>query len=114
MVREQEVGGQMLTDRRRVGADEALTIRDRDVLHPPGLEVFVAVDDEDGKDASDVGADDRRATEVVAAGMGLLAEQRDLVAELRPRTRERACIDIGAGTSQEISVPEENLHRRGS
>ena len=111
VVREDELRRQVVPQGRRVHLYEVRPLLPAEVLDAACLEVLVAVDDEDREDRADVGAHDARAAEVVALRMGILAEDDHLVALPGPRTRQRARVDIRPGASQEIAVPEQNLHR---
>ena len=59
---------------------------------------------------SAAGHDDPRAAEVVALGMPLLADDGDVVAGVAPLARERARVDVGARTAEQVAVPEQDPH----
>jgi hypothetical protein len=44
----------------------------------------------------------------MALGMSLLADDDDVVARCAPFARERARVDVGAGASEEVPVPEKD------
>ena len=83
----------------------------REVDEQPRLEPLVPVEDEDGQQAvRQIRHDDVRAAEAVALRMPLLADDRDVVAGKAPLARERTRVDVGAGSSQEVAVPEQHPH----
>ena len=110
VVREEEVGRQVLAHGGGVPFDEVLPLRGSEVLEVAGLHVLVAVEHEDRERPVEQRPDDRGAAEVVLLRMGLLAEDDDLVAEPSPRPRERPRIDVRPRPAQEVAVPNENLH----
>ena len=76
VVREDEVGGQQLAQRRRVPLDPVVELGARAVLDELHLVALVAVEHEDGQQPADVRPHERRAAEVVPLRMRLLAEAR--------------------------------------
>ena len=110
MVREEEIGGQVLPHGGRVLLDEVIPLGPAQVLEVAGLHVLVAVEHEDRKRPVERRPDDRGAAEVVLLRIGLLAEDDDLVAEPAPRPRERPRVDVRPRPAQEVAVPDENLH----
>ena len=83
----------------------------REGLEQLRLHALVAVEDEDGKQAADVGADDLRAGEVVVLGLRLLADDHDVVPGPAPLARDRPRIDVRARATEQVSVPEDDSHR---
>ena len=110
MVDEQEVGGDVLAHGGGVLLDEAAALVGGQLLHVGGLEIGVAVEDEDGQPRVDRGPDDARGAEVVAGGIGVLAEDDHLVPEPAPGACQRSGVDVRPRSAQEVAVPEENLH----
>ncbi len=96
VVREHEVGRQVLAQSCGVQLDIALTLGSREVLQQLRLEPFVTVEDEGGQDAADVRPHDLSTAEVVELGMRLLAEDDDLVPCPAPLPRQCPRIDVGA------------------
>ena len=75
------------------------------------LEPLVVVEHEHGQQAAGkLGHDDRRAADVVALRVPLLADDRHVVAEAAPLARERPRVDVRAGAAQEVAVPENDPH----
>ena len=110
VVREDEVGRQVLAERRCVRLDVRLALREGEVLEQARLEPLVAVEDEHGQQAADVGLHDGRAAEVEPFGMRLLREDGDVVSRPGPLADERLRVDVRAGTAQEVAVPDEDAH----
>jgi hypothetical protein len=113
VVREEQVGRQQLPERGGVRLDVRLALRGREVLQEPRLEPLVAVEDEDRqKPLGQLRDDDPRAADVVPLRVALLADDGDVVARAAPLARERAGVDVRAGTSEEVPVPGEDLQVR--
>ena len=112
MVGEDEVGRKVLAQRRRVRRHVALTLRNAQLREEAHLEPLVAVEHEDGQQAADVRPHDLAPPRSYCSGMRLLGEDGDVVPGTAPCARERACVHVGAGPSQEVSVPEEDPHPR--
>ena len=111
MVREHEIRRRELAQRCRVRLDVRLPLRLGEVHEQPRLETLVAVEDEDGQQAAgQLRHDDPRAAEVVALGMPLLADDRDVVPGEAPLARERARVDVRAGPAEQVAVPQQNPH----
>jgi hypothetical protein len=111
VVDEEKVGREVLAERRGVELDEALSVRQSQILEKGGLEILVAVEDENGQGDVNPGSNDLDALEAfVPVGVRVLAEDDDLVSEPAPGLRERARVDIRSGPTEEVAVPEENLH----
>ena len=111
VVREDEIGGQALAERFRVRGHVPLALVGREVLYQLCLQALVLVEHERGQEPSDVGAHDPRAAEVVQVRMRLLREDGHVVPGAAPLAREGARVDVGAGASEQIAVPEEDAHR---
>ena len=113
MVREDEVGRSELPQGRRVRRDVRLPLRRREVDEQARLEPLVAVEDEGRQQPlRQLRHDERRAAEVVALRMPLLADDRDLVPRQAPLPREGARVDVGACSSEEVPVPEKDSQVR--
>ena len=112
VVREHEVGGQVLAQRRRVRLDVRVALGLRQVLEQPCLEALVAVEDEHGQHGADARAHGRRAGEVEPLGVRLLGEHRHVVAGARPLADERLRVDVRSRPAQQIAVPDEDAHER--
>ena len=111
VVREDEVGGQQLAQRRRARRDEAVGCGALELVQAPRLEALVAVEHEDGQDRADVRPDDLRPAQVVELRVPLLADHRDVVAGQRPLACQSPRVDVRAGATQEVAVPEQDAHR---
>ena len=107
---EDDVGRQVLAQRRGVRLDPALELLPRAVLDELHLVALVAVEHEDGQEPAHVRPDDARAAEVVELRSRLLAEDGDVVAGVRPLPRQRPRVDVGAGAAEQVAVPEEDAH----
>ena len=112
VVAEDEVGRQLLAHRRRVRLDPGVELVARAVLEQLDAVALVVVEHEDGKEPADVGTHDLRATEVVALGMRLLAEDRDVVPGTRPLARELARVHVRPRPAEQVPVPDQDLHAR--
>ena len=83
----------------------------REVLQQLRLEPFVAVEHEHRQQPADLGPHDPRAADVVALGVRLLAEDDHVVTRKAPLARQRTRVHVGAGTAEQIAVPEQDAHR---
>src|SRR5687767_4380814 len=80
------------------------------VLEIAGLEVGVAVEDEHRQRSVELRPDVSCPIQVVFLGAGILREDNDLVPESAPRACKRARVHVRARPTQEVAVPDENLH----
>jgi hypothetical protein len=113
VVREDDVGRQVLAHGRGVRFDVALALRSRQLLEEPRLETLVAVDDEHGEQPlRQLRPHHARAPEIEQLRPRLLAEDGDVISRARPFPRERLRVDVRAGPGEEVPVPEEDPHRR--
>jgi len=113
VVREYDVRRQQLAHERCVGLDVAFALIRREVLQQPGLETLVAVEHEHRQQpVGQLRHEDARAADVVPLRMPLLADDGDVVARVAPLARERTRVDVGARTSEEVPVPEDDLQVR--
>ena len=110
VVRQHEVGREVLAHGGRARLHEALALGPAEILDASSLHVLVAVDDEHRQEPAHIGPDHLCPADVVPIGMRILAEDDDLVPEARPGAREAARVHIRSGAAQEIAVPDENLH----
>ena len=111
MVREHEIGGHLRAQRGSVERDVAVSLGSREVLQQLRLDAFVAVEHEDGQQTADVRAEHLRSPEVVALGIGLLANDDDVVTGAAPLTCECTCIDVRPRSAEQVPVPEQDPHR---
>ena len=112
MVAEHDVGGQLAAHGHCVRLDPGVQLLPGAVLEELDHVPLVAVDHEDRQQAADVGPDDACGAHVVALGMRLLAENDDVVARAAPLARQRSRVDVRAGASEQIAVPEQDAHGR--
>ena len=110
MVAEDEVGGELRANRRRVRLDPAVELGSSAVLQELDLVARVAIEDEDGKKPADVRPDRLGAAEVVELGTRLLAEDGDVVPCPHPLSGELPRVDVRPRTAEQVPVPEQNAH----
>jgi hypothetical protein len=102
----------VLAEGGRVLFDVVVALLCSQILDEACLEPLVSVEDEDGQDTADVGADELGAGEVEALRMPLLAEDDHIVPRAGPLPRERARVHVGARPAEEVAVPEQDPHER--
>ena len=112
VIGEDEVGGCELAQDGGVGLDETVSLFLRGVLEELRLHPLVPVEDEHRQEAADVGSHRLRAAEVVELRVRLLRHDHDVVAGPAPLTRDRPCVDVGAGAAEQVAVPEKDPHGR--
>ena len=77
------------------------------------LEPLVPIHDEHGQQSTrKIDGNRLRAAEVVLLWRAFLRDDDDLVSTAAPLTRERASVDIRPGSSEEVTVPEQDAHRQ--
>src|SRR4029453_8786177 len=77
------------------------------------LERLVPIHDEHGQQPTrKIDGNRLRAAEVVLLRRAFLRDNDDLVSPAAPLTRERAGVDIRPGSSEEVTVPEQDAHRQ--
>src|SRR5262245_61427119 len=76
------------------------------------LEPLVPIHDEHGQQPTrKIDGNRLRAAEVVLLRRAFLRDDDDLVSPAAPLTRERTGVDIRPGSSEEVTVPEQDAHR---
>ena len=110
VVREDEVRRRQLAERRGVGVHEPLALFRRRVLEQLGLHPLVPVEHEHRQQAAGVGAHGLRAAEVELLRVRLLRHDHDVVARAAPLAGDRPRVDVRAGASEQVAVPEQDPH----
>ena len=112
VVGEHEIGRQQRADRSRVRFDVRASLGLAEVLEELRLEPLVPIHDEHGQQPTrKIDGNRLRAGEVVLLRRAFLRDDDDLVSPAAPLTRERAGVDIRPGSSEEVTVPEQDAHR---
>ena len=111
---EHEICGQPCAERGGVPLDVAFTLLGPEVLQQPRLETLIAVEHEHRQEAADVRPHDLCAADVIHVRVSLLAEDDHVVSRAAPFPRERARVDIRPGPAEQVTVPEQDAHRRQS
>ena len=88
VVREHEIGGQVLAEGFRVGRHVCVALGLRQLRQAARVEALVAIEDEDRQQAPDVGPHDLGPAQVVLLRVRFLREDNDLVAGAAPLPRE--------------------------
>src|SRR4029453_6395127 len=84
-----------------------------EVLEELRLEPLVPIHDEHGQQPTrKIDGNRLRAAEVVLLRRAFLRDDDDLVSPAAPLTRERAGVDIRPGSSEQVTVPEQDAHRQ--
>ena len=113
VVREHEVGGQELAERRSVRIDVRGLLGGSEVLQELRLEPYVAVHHERRQQtAGQLDVDDLCALQVVLLGRALLADDDNVVPGAGPLAGERARVDVRPRAAEQVPVPEEDPHTR--
>jgi hypothetical protein len=110
VVREDEVGGKVGSERADVARDIPLAVRARHVLEQDRLEPLVPVEHEHGQEPADLRPADLGPAEVELLRLRILAEDDDLVPGPAPLTRQRPRVLVRARSGKQVAVPEENPH----
>ena len=113
VVGEHEIGRQQRAKRSRVRFDVRASLGLAEVLEELRLEPLVPIHDEHGQQPTrKIDGNRLRAAEVVLLWRAFLRDDDDLVSTAAPLTRERAGVDIRPGSSEEVTVPEQDAHRQ--
>ena len=113
VVGEHEIGRQQRAKRSRVRFDVRASLGLAEVLEELRLEPLVPIHDEHGQQPTrKIDGNRLRAAEVVLLRRAFLRDDDDLVSPAAPLTRERAGVDIRPGSSEEVTVPEQDAHRQ--
>ena len=113
VVGEHEIGRQQRAKRSRVRFDVRASLGLAEVLEELRLEPLVPIHDEHGQQPTrKIDGNRLRAAEVVLLRRAFLRDDDDLVSAAAPLTRERAGVDIRPGSSEEVTVPEQDAHRQ--
>ena len=114
VVREDEVGRQVLAQRRGVRLDVAVALGLREVLQQPRLEPLVPVEHERPAAARRARAARPPRRRGRTLRMRLLAEDDDVVARAAPLARERPRVDVRAGAAEAGSRARGGSAQRGA
>ena len=113
VVGEHEIGRQQRAKRSRVRIDVRASLGLAEVLEELRLEPLVPIHDEHGQQPTrKIDGNRLRPAEVVLLWRAFLRDNDDLVSPAAPLTRERAGVDIRPGSSEEVTVPEQDAHRQ--
>ena len=94
-----------------VRCDVCGALAGRQVLQESWLEAGVTIHHEHGQQPTwKLGDDHARAAEVVLLRRALLADDRHLVTGPAPLAGERARVDVRAGPTEQVAVPERDAH----
>ena len=110
VARDHEIGGQVRAERRGVGLDPGVQLGAARGLHLLHAVARVFVEHEHREQPAHVRADRRRTAEVVERRIGILREDRDVMAGDAPLAGEFAGEDVGAGAREQVPVPDVDPH----
>ena len=111
VVGEDEIGRKMPAERFAVQLDVALELSPAQLVQKSCLQALVFVEHEHRQSPADLRPDQLRRADVVALGVPLLAEEQHLVARPAPLAGQRARVDVGARSAEQVTVPEKDLHQ---